>query len=135
MRLIVICLEALRLKEGVVVSHVQYADDTLCIGEPTIENLWLLKAVLRGFEMTSGLKVNFHKSSLIGVNVQRDFMDAACKFLHCREGVVPFKYLGLSVGANSRKMSTWGNKYVSLGGRIVLLNSVLMLFLFSTYHS
>ena len=64
------------------VSHLQYADDILCIGEPTIENLWLLKAVLRGFEMTSGLKVNFHKSSLIGVNVQRDFMDATCKFLH-----------------------------------------------------
>jgi hypothetical protein len=124
---------------GLVVSHLQYADDTLCIGEPTVENLWFLKAVLRGFEMASGLKVNFHKSSLIGVNVQRDFMEAACRFLHCREGVVPFKYLGLPVGANSRSLSTWepmleqlkkrlnswGNKYVSLGGRIVLLNSVL----------
>jgi len=79
--------------------------------------------------MASGLKVNFHKSSIIGVNVQRDFMEAACRFLHCREGVVPFKHLGLSVGANSRKMSTWEpmldqlkkrlnsweNKYVSLG--------------------
>jgi len=66
-------------------------------------------------------------------------MEAACRFLHCREGVVPFKYLGLSVGANSRKVPTWepmldqlkkrlnswGNKYVSLGGRIALLNSVL----------
>ena len=124
---------------GLVVSHLQYVDDTLCIGEPTVENLWLLKAVLRGFEMASGLKVNFHKSSLIGVNVQRKFMEAACRFLHCREGVVPFKYLGLPVGANSRSLSTWepmleqlkkrlnswGNKYVSLVGRIVLLNSVL----------
>jgi len=89
--------------------------------------------------MASGLKVNFHKSSLIGVNVQRDFMKAACNFLHCGEGSLPFKYLGLPVGANSRKMSTWepmseqlkkrlnswGNKYVSLAGRIVLLNSIL----------
>jgi len=124
---------------GLVISHLQYADDTLCIGEPTIENLWLLKAVLRGFEMASRLKVNFHKSSLIGVNVHRDFMEATCSFLHCREGAIPFKYLGLSVGANSKKLSTWepmldqlknrlnswGNIYVSLGGRIVLLNSVL----------
>ncbi|XP_024628921.1 uncharacterized mitochondrial protein AtMg00310-like [Medicago truncatula] len=89
--------------------------------------------------MVSGLKVNFHKSSLIGVNVQREFMEAACRFLHCREGVIPFKYLGLPVGASSKKVSTWepmleqlrkrlnswGNKFVSLGGRIVLLNSIL----------
>jgi hypothetical protein len=66
-------------------------------------------------------------------------MDAACGFLHCREGCVPFKYLGLPVGANSKKMATWepmveqlrnrlnswGTKYVSFGGRITLLNSVL----------
>jgi hypothetical protein len=52
---------------------------------------------------------------------------------------IPFKYLGLPVGANPRRASTWeslilslqkrlgswSNKYVSLGGRIVLLNSVL----------
>ena len=124
---------------GMVVSHLQYADDTLCIGEPTVDNLWMLKAILRGFEMASGLKVNFHKSSLIGINVDREFMEVACRFLHCREGVIPFKYLGLPVGANPRKASmwepmlaqlknrlhSWGNKYVSLGGRIVLLNSVL----------
>jgi len=66
-------------------------------------------------------------------------MEAACRFLHCREGSIPFNYLGLPVGANPKKVSTWepilmklknrlnswGSKYVSLGGRIVLLNSVL----------
>ncbi|XP_045810823.1 uncharacterized protein LOC123905246 [Trifolium pratense] len=40
-------------------SILQYADDTLCIGEATMDNLWALKAVLRGFEIASGLKVNF----------------------------------------------------------------------------
>jgi len=124
---------------GSVISHLQYADDTLCIGEPSVDNLWILKATLRGFEMASRLKVNYHKSSLIGVNVPRDFMEAACRFLHCSEGSVPFNYLGLPVGASSKKLSTWepmleqlrnilnswGSKYMSLGGRITLLNSVL----------
>lgn len=32
---------------GLVISHLQYADDTLCIGEPTVDNLWTLKAMLR----------------------------------------------------------------------------------------
>lgn len=66
-------------------------------------------------------------------------MEGACRFLNCREGSIPFIYLGLPVGANPKKVSTWepmleklrsrldslGSRYVSLGGRIVLLNSVL----------
>jgi hypothetical protein len=124
---------------NVVVSHLQYADDTLCVGEASITNLWALKAILRGFEMSSGLKVNFSKSSLMGINVPLDFMTVASTFLNCKIGSVPFKYLGLPVGANPRRLTTWeplldslrnrlgawGNKYISLGGRIVLFNAVL----------
>jgi len=118
---------------------IQYADDTLCICEASIENLWTLKALLRGFEMVSGLKVNFHKSCLMGVNVAPEFLEMASTFLNCSVGSLPFMYLGLPVGAKawklstwepvldriSAKLNTWGNKYISLGGRIVLLNSVL----------
>jgi len=67
---------------GTMISHLQYADDTLCIGEASIENIWTLKALLRGFEMVSGLKVNFHKSCLMGVNVLADFLEMASDFLH-----------------------------------------------------
>jgi hypothetical protein len=128
-------------RRGVVVSHLQYADDTLCIGEATVENLWALKAILRDFEMTSRLKVNFWKSNIMGVNVPLEFMRSASTFLNCRVRYVPFKYLGLPVGANPRRISTWElliqslrnrlgswmNRYISLGGRITLLNSVLSL--------
>ncbi|GAU32684.1 hypothetical protein TSUD_145580 [Trifolium subterraneum] len=124
---------------GMPVSILQYADDTLCIGKASVENLWAIKAVLRGFEMASGLKVNFWKSSIMGVNVSHDFLVMASGFLNCRIGNLPFKYLGLPVGANprlsttwapmldllKRRLGKWGNKYISLGGRIVLINSVL----------
>jgi hypothetical protein len=123
----------------VVISHLQYADDTICVGEASIDNLWSLKAILRGFEMVSGLKVNYWKSSLMGVNVSSQFLDLASTFLNCKSSSIPFMYLGLPVGANPRRVSTWepllesirkrlgvwGNKFVSFGGRIVLLNSVL----------
>jgi hypothetical protein len=123
----------------VVISHLQYADDTLCIGEASISNLWALKAILRGFEMASGLKVNFFKSGLLGVNVSSEFMASASTFLNCRLESIPFKYLGLPIGANPKSSATWDplvekmrkrlfswrNKHISLRGRIVLINSVL----------
>ncbi|WJX49459.1 hypothetical protein P8452_35893 [Trifolium repens] len=124
---------------GPIISHLQYADDTLCIGEASVENLWSLKAILRGFERASGLKVNFWKSSLMGIHVENNFMEMASTFLNCIRGSIPFKYLGLPVGANPRKMATWEpmvekirsklnsweNKHISFGGRLVLINSVL----------
>jgi hypothetical protein len=111
----------------------------LCIGEASVENLWTLKAILRGFEMASGLKINFWKSCLLGVNVSEEFLEMGCSFLNCKRGVVPFKYLGLPVGANPKRIATWEplldqirrrlnsweNKFISFGGRIVLINSVL----------
>ena len=48
------------------ISHLQYADDTICIGKPTVDNLWTLKAVSQGFEVASGLQINFLKSCLTG---------------------------------------------------------------------
>lgn len=121
-----------------VISHLQYADDTIRIGKASVQNLWTIKAVLRGFEMASGLKINFSKSSLIWVNVSEEFMSMGCDFLNCSEGCLPFKYLGLPVGANLRSMSTWeplvetlggrlnswSNRYISFGGIVVLLNSM-----------
>ncbi|XP_045809691.1 uncharacterized protein LOC123904036 [Trifolium pratense] len=125
--------------EPIVIYHLQYADDTLCIGETSVENLWTLKAILRGFELTSGLKVNFWKSGLIGINVPSAFLSMACTFLNCRLDSIPFKYLGLPIGANPKSLSTWDplvehlrnrlcswrNKHISLGGRVVMINAVL----------
>jgi len=48
--------------EGLVISHLQYGDDTLCIGEALVDNLWTMKALLRGFEMVSGLRVDILSS-------------------------------------------------------------------------
>ncbi|WJX96923.1 hypothetical protein P8452_78057 [Trifolium repens] len=100
------------------VSLLQYADDTLCIGEATVENLWVLKAVLRGFEMSSGLKVNFSKSCVIGVNISNEFLGMASEFLNCRIGRTPFKYLGLPVGASPRNMNTWEPMLDSIRSRL-----------------
>ncbi|PNX79587.1 ribonuclease H, partial [Trifolium pratense] len=75
----------------------------------------------------------------MGVNVSSSFLGIAERFLHCRVGSIPFTYLGLQVGVQprregiwlplldliSRRLGVWSNRYIILGGRVVLLNSVL----------
>jgi hypothetical protein len=43
----------------------------------------------------------------MGINVTTEFLDMAADFLNCRIGRTPFKYLGLPVGANPKRLSTW----------------------------
>ncbi|MCI68054.1 cytochrome P450, partial [Trifolium medium] len=39
-------------------------------------------------------------------------------FLNCRVGTVPFKYLGLPIGANPKSLSTWEPMIDSLRKRL-----------------
>jgi len=127
------------LTNFVVVSHLQFADDTLLLGEKSWANVRALRAVLLLFEAMSGLKVNFHKSMLVGVNISDSWLAEAALILHCKVGHVPFAYLGLSIGGDPRRLafwdpivhtvksrlSGWKSCYLSFGGRLTLLKFVL----------
>lgn len=66
-----------------------------------------MKCALRCFELFSGLKINYHKRSLLRVNVSEGFLILAADFLNCKVAKAPFQYLGLPIGANPKKFSTW----------------------------
>ncbi|CAJ2671427.1 unnamed protein product [Trifolium pratense] len=59
------------------------------------------------FEIISGLKVNFHKSGLIRINVEDSWLKDATSVLNCKVGSLPFSYLGIPIGADPRKIRTW----------------------------
>jgi hypothetical protein len=121
------------------VSHLQFADDTLLLGAKSWANVRALRGVLVLFELMSGLKVNFHKSMLVGVNITDSWLHEAATALWCRVGKVPFLYLGLPIGGDSRRLgfwepvltrirnrlSGWNSRSLSFGGRLVLIKSVL----------
>jgi hypothetical protein len=128
------------VNQNVQFQILQFVDDTIFMGEGMWENIWTIKSLLRGFELVSGLKINFVKSKLIGLNVETRFLEASASFLSCRSEEVPFKFLGISVGANPRRQATWkpavvdamtkrlnswSSRLLSYGGRITLINSVL----------
>ena len=50
-------------KNKVPINILQYADDTIFFGEATMQNVKTIKSILRSFELASGLKINFAKSS------------------------------------------------------------------------
>ncbi|GKV04732.1 hypothetical protein SLEP1_g16845 [Rubroshorea leprosula] len=59
--------------DDIMVSHLQFADDTIFFEEATDENIWAIKRIVRSFELVSGLKINYAKSQLMGVRELRKF--------------------------------------------------------------
>jgi len=47
------------------------------------------------FENMSGLKVNYHKSILFGINIENSWLLETASILSCKVGCFPFMYLGL----------------------------------------
>ena len=95
-------------------------------------NVRVLRAVLTLLADMSGLKVNFHKSLLVGVNIGYSWLIEAASILNCKVGKIPFLYLGLSIGGDPRRLSFWEpvmnviksrlsgwqSRFLSFGGRL-----------------
>ncbi|KAM0036329.1 putative RNA-directed DNA polymerase [Helianthus debilis subsp. tardiflorus] len=120
-------------------SHLFYADDAIVIGEWTPENITNVVRILRIFHLCSGLKINMDKSNLFGMGVNSEDIGGMASSIGCNPGVFPFSYLGIKVGANMNRVSNWKPVYnifearlskwkaslLSIGGRVVLIKSVL----------
>jgi len=72
----------------------KFADDTLIMCEDTFSNVIAIKVILRCFEIVSGIKINFYKSNLAGINVKRNTLECFAKTLNCTLMRIPFIYLG-----------------------------------------
>ncbi|GMJ04570.1 hypothetical protein HRI_004126200 [Hibiscus trionum] len=56
-------------RNGMKISHLQFADDLIIFAKADLENVKCIKRVLRLFEIASGLCLNMKKTTLYGVNV------------------------------------------------------------------
>jgi len=130
----------------------QFAYDTLLMCEDNVQNVLTIKAILRCYELASGLKINFHKSNLAVINIEKTSFDCYARILNYSQMTLPFKYLGMVIGGNPRKgqfwehvvnkirikLSSWKGKLLSLAGRVCLIKSVLSaipLFYFSVFKA
>ncbi|KAK2427031.1 SKP1 protein 1B [Trifolium repens] len=111
-----------KVSDSILFHTLQFADDTIIMGEGNWDNLWTIKTILRSFEIVSGLKVNFHKSKLYGINLDGSFLGASSSFLHCEVDYIPFRFLGIPVGANPRRKSTWAHIVDNMRKRLSIWN-------------
>lgn len=108
--------------------------------------------MLRVFEVMLGLRVNFHMSRLIGINLNDHFIRSAANFLTCMTEKNSFSFSGLPIGCNPRRIVTWKllivklksrlenwkGRFLSFEGKITMLKSVissLSIFLSSFYKA
>jgi len=61
-----------------------------------------MHTVLHLFVAMSGLKVNFHKSELVGVNASGYWLHEAASVLNCKVASLSILYLGFCVGGDAR---------------------------------
>ncbi|XP_022032114.1 uncharacterized protein LOC110933188 [Helianthus annuus] len=117
---------------GPMVSHLFYADDAILIGEQFKDNISNVIRILWVFHICSGLKITIFKSNLYAIRVGNSELKTMADLIGCQVDEVPFKYLGLWVGANMNRVANWKPMYdifearlskwnastLSIGGRI-----------------
>jgi hypothetical protein len=94
---------------------------------------------LAAFEQLLGLKINFHKSELFCFGESQESAALYAELLGYGQGQFPIRYLGILIYYRrltiaewksveerlQKRLSSWKGKLLSLGGRLVLINSVL----------
>ncbi|XP_058776577.1 uncharacterized mitochondrial protein AtMg01250-like [Vicia villosa] len=95
------------IKGWCIIDILQFVDDTLLIGEGSWKHVWSIKSVLKAFELVLGLDINYHKSKLIGISTNSNFVEAASYVLSCRVEAGNFIFLCILIGSKPRKYSTW----------------------------
>ncbi|GKB77897.1 RNA-directed DNA polymerase, eukaryota, reverse transcriptase zinc-binding domain protein [Tanacetum coccineum] len=127
------------LENSVTVSHLFYADDAIFVGKWDILNINTIVKVLKCFHMASRLKINLHKSKLMGIGVHSEEVEKAARYMGCATFSTPFTHLGVKVGGLlsrinswedfvskvSSRLSKWKLKTLSIGDRLTLIKSVL----------
>ena len=117
----------------------QYADDTIIFSNPDCKYIASLKFLLYAFESLSGLKINFHKSSVYTLGCSVDMNRKCAEMLNCMADSFPLKYLGAYIRPKrlmksdwqyvidkvDRRLARWKGNCLSKAGRLVLVNSVL----------
>ncbi|XP_074283833.1 uncharacterized protein LOC141608370 [Silene latifolia] len=126
-------------KDKVVLTHLQFADDTLVFCPAPSQVLTNIRRLLDNFQRAFGLTINFKKSALLVMGRNQQWGEKNAQKLGCQLLQLPVKYLGIPLGGNPNKISSWDSVIQSVkvklaswkvgllskAGRVVLIKAVL----------
>lgn len=98
-----------------------------------------MESLLTTFEQMSDIKINFHKSELFYYGLAKECEYHYTYIFGCGIGLMPFRYLDIPmthrrlrnsewhcvIDRFKKILSNWKGKFLSLRGRLVLINSIL----------
>lgn len=118
-----------------ILGQEEYADNTILSFSVELPHLLNLKHVIMWFEQISGMRVNFHKSELITMNVEQDIVHQVVRIFNCSVGkylVVSLHHSKLSrediqllVDKIFKRIARWRGKLLSLATRGLLIKTCL----------
>ena len=112
---------------------------TLILIQGDLEDAAKLKQTLVLFSAATGLAINFHKSTVTPMHIQREALQDMMQILQCQEGSFPQVYLGLPLSPHKiavadclplisncdRHLSGWRASLLNRAGRLTLSTAVL----------
>jgi hypothetical protein len=117
---------------------IQYADDTLMIMPADLHQIMALKEILFTFSASTGLHVNYHKTTLVPINIDSCYANLLANAFGCKVESLPFTYLGLPLGTTKPSVAdlmplvsrldkrlSGISSLMTYTGRLTLLNSVI----------
>lgn len=123
------------------ISHLLFVDDILLFLNGNLDEVKVLKEIIDLFLKATGLQINHRKSHFILEGFNRNEVSAISSIMPFETCSMdePFKYLGFWLKPSSyrkqdwfwlvtkieQRISHWSYKWLSRGGRLTLVNSVL----------
>jgi len=125
--------------KGTMVGLLQFPYDTLFMCNAKVDNAWVIKEILRSFELASGLRVNFSKTKIRGLGMDATLLTNFSNVLNCKHMKIPFVYLSMPIGGNPRNMqfwqpivdkirsrlTSWKGKLISMAERVCLIKLLI----------
>ena len=71
------------------ISLLQYVDDTIFTSDVNVRNVYIIKGILRLFELVSRLRVNIHMSSFGAFGVDGGVVARYASMLSCKKIPIP----------------------------------------------